>query len=61
MLALDEDFLVRVDRVILACKQSDPHQLEQVRCAAEEETRLAIMTNAHGLEQRRGHGRDGGR
>jgi len=54
--ALDEEFLIRVDRAVLACKRSDPHRLEQVRRAAEEEARLDNMTNAHGLEQRR-HGR----
>ena len=56
--ALDEEFLMRVDQAMLACKQSDPHRLAQVRRAAEEEARLANMTNAHGLEQRRGHRRD---
>jgi hypothetical protein len=55
----DEEFLMRVDRAMLAFKQSDPHRLEQVRRATEEETRLAIMTNAHRLEQRPGHGRAG--
>ncbi|WP_139188701.1 hypothetical protein [Variovorax sp. OV700] len=57
MPALDEEFLMQVDRAMLACKQSDPHRLEQVRRAAEEEARLANMTNMHGLEQRRGNGR----
>lgn len=56
--ALDEEFLMRVDQAMLACKQSDPHRLAQVRRAAEEEMRLDNMTNAHGLEQR-GHGRNG--
>jgi len=55
---LDEEFLMQVDRAMLACKQSDPHRLSQVRHAAEEEMRLANTTNAHGLEQRRGHRRD---
>jgi len=58
--ALDEDFLVRVDRTMLACKQSDPHRLVQVRRAGEEEARLDNMTNAHGLEQR-DSGRNGAR
>lgn len=59
MSALDEEFFTRVDRVMLSCKQSDPLRLQQVRPAAEEEARLANMTNSHGLEQRRAHDHDG--
>ncbi|CAN7594557.1 hypothetical protein [Variovorax paradoxus] len=58
MPGLDEEFLMRVDRAMLACKQSDSHRLAQVRRAAEEEARLANMTNAHGLEQRSGYTRN---
>jgi len=39
---------------MLACKQSDPRRITQVRRAVGEEARLDNMTNMHGLDQRRG-------
>ena len=44
---LDEEFLLLVDRVMLARKQCDPYQLEQVHRAAAEETRIAHLTAQH--------------
>ena len=40
MLTLDEEFLQRVDRVMLQRKQADPFRLEAVWRATEEEARL---------------------
>lgn len=45
--ALDEDFLLLVDRVMLARKQCDPYRLEQVHRAAAEEARVANLTVPH--------------
>jgi len=45
--ALDEEFLLLVDRVMLARKQCDPYRLEQVNRAAAEEARLANLTAPH--------------
>lgn len=44
--ALDEEFLVRVDRAMLACKQNDPYRMEQASRAAVEEARLVNMTSS---------------
>ncbi len=45
--ALDEEFLLLVDRVMLTRKQCDPYRLEQVNRAAAEEARLANLTAPH--------------
>ena len=45
--ALDEEFLLLVDRVMLTRKQRDPYRLEQVNRAAAEEARLANLTGSH--------------
>lgn len=50
---LDEAFLQRVDRAMRMSKQVDPHRMEQAWRATEEESRLANMTDAYGLERRR--------
>lgn len=54
--ALEEEFLMRVDRAMLAYKQSDPCRLAQVRRAAEEEMQLANITNSNWLASRRDQG-----
>ncbi len=51
---LDEEFLRQVDCVLLARKQLDPYQLEQVSRAAEAETRLANSADVYGLDRRHG-------
>jgi len=50
---LDEAFLRRVDSAMLMSKQADPHRIEETRRAAEEESRLANMTDVYGIERRR--------
>lgn len=40
---LDEAFLRLVDRAGLARKQGDPHRMDQVQRAAQEEARLAHL------------------
>lgn len=50
---LGEAFLRRVDRAMLAGKQTDPHRFEETRRAAEEESRLANMVDVYGFERRR--------
>jgi hypothetical protein len=44
---LDEAFFLRVDRAMLARKLSDPYRTDEIRRAAEEEARLANMSNAY--------------
>ena len=45
--ALEEEFLLLVDRAMLAHKQSDPYRLEQVNRAVAEEVQLAKLTGSH--------------
>ena len=54
--ALDEEFLLLVDRAMLARKQCDPYRLEQVKRATAEEARLANLTGTH--ESKSKHRRD---
>ncbi|MDR6522165.1 hypothetical protein EJP69_14360 [Variovorax gossypii] len=51
MVAFDEEFLKRVDRAMLERKQADPYCLQEVGRAAEEESRLAGLTNAHCIDR----------
>ncbi len=48
---LDEAFLQRVDRAVLACKQCDPYRLGQIHRALEEEIHLAGVNDAMYLDQ----------
>lgn len=50
---LDEAFLRSVDRAMHTSKQFDPHRLKEAWRAAQEETRLANMTDGYGLDRRR--------
>ncbi|MET3465066.1 hypothetical protein [Variovorax atrisoli] len=50
---LDEAFLQGVDRAMQMTKQFDPYRLKEAWRAAEEESRLASMTDVYGLERRR--------
>ena len=50
---LDEAFLRGVDRAMHMKKRSDPYRLKEAWRAAEEESRLASMTDGHSLERRR--------
>jgi hypothetical protein len=53
---IDDEFLLLVDRAMLARKQCDPYRLEQVNRAAAEEARLANLTSTH--ESKSKHRRD---
>lgn len=50
-LELDEAFLQRVDRAVLAREQSDPYRLDQVHRALEEEVHLASANGAMYLDR----------
>ncbi|MDP9881343.1 hypothetical protein J2W25_005679 [Variovorax boronicumulans] len=47
---LDEAFLRRVDHAMLRSKQRDPHRLNQVRRAVDEEVRLAHLTGEYDFD-----------
>ncbi|MDR6524352.1 hypothetical protein J2789_007063 [Variovorax paradoxus] len=53
----DEEFLRQVDRAMLVRKQIDPHRLEEVQRAVAEESRLACLTNAYGIDRLRDRSR----
>ena len=57
----DEEFLRQVDRAMLVRKQIDPHRLEEVQRAEMEESRLACLTNAYGIDRLRDRSRTQGR
>lgn len=50
-LELDEAFLQRVDRAVLAREQSDPYRLDQVHRALEQEVHLASANGAMYLDR----------
>lgn len=50
-LELDEAFLHRVDRAVLAREQGDPYRLDQVHRALEEEVHLASANGAMYLDR----------
>lgn len=53
---LDEDFLLRVDRAVLAAKQQDPCRLMQVHRALQEEVHRNRVADS--MEADRPRGRD---
>jgi hypothetical protein len=56
--ACDEEFLKRVDRAMFARKQADPYRLDDVERAVQEESRLASLTNAYGIDRSSDRGRN---
>ena len=54
---LDEAFLREVDRAMSARKRTDPYRLEEVCRTAQEESRIASLTDAYGIDRLSDRGR----